>query len=88
MRATVVVLLATLAGSVQADDAAPKKENWFKRAGKAIASDAKAGWEKAKQGYSKGGKQIGQRTANAAKETGREVKQSAKRTSEAAKKEF
>lgn len=88
MRAILFVLLAALIGSVHADEAKPEKENWFKRAGKAIASDAKAGWQKATKGYKKGGKDIGHRTAGAAKETGREMKDSAKRTGEAAKKEF
>ncbi len=88
MRVILWVLLAALTGSVSAEDTKPVKENWFKRAGKAIANDAKAGWQKAKQGYKKGAKQIGQGTADAAKQTGREIKQSAKRTSEAAKKEF
>ena len=88
MRAILFALLTGLALQVAAADTQPEKENWFKRAGKAIASDAKAGWQKAKKGYSKGGKQIGQGTTEAGKDVGRSAKQSAKRTSEAAKKEF
>lgn len=88
MKRIFLALLAGVAFQVGAADAPPEKENWFKRAGKAIASDAKAGWEKAKQGYSRGGKQIGRGTAQAAKDVGRSAKQSAKRTSEAAKEEF
>ncbi len=88
MRSILFALLTGLALQVAAADTQPEKENWFKRAGKAIASDAKAGWKKAKQGYSKGGKQIGRGTADAARDVGRSAKESAKRTSEAAKKEF
>jgi hypothetical protein len=88
MRSILFALLTGLALQGAAADTQPEKENWFKRAGKAIASDAKAGWQKAKQGYSKGGKQIGRGTADAARDVGRSAKESAKRTSEAAKKEF
>ncbi len=88
MRSILFALLTGLALQAAAADTQPEKENWFKRAGKAIASDAKAGWKKAKQGYSKGGKQIGRGTADAARDVGRSAKESAKRTSEAAKKEF
>jgi hypothetical protein len=90
MRSILIAVLATLALNVYAADTKPEpeRENWFKRAGKAVASDAKAGWQKAKKGYSKGGKQIGHDTANATKRVGKEMKESAKRTGKAAKEEF
>jgi hypothetical protein len=90
MRSILCAALAALALNAFAGDVKPEpeRENWFKRAGKAIAGDAKAGWQKAKKGYAKGGKQIGQDTANATKRVGREMKDSAKKTGKAAKKEF
>ena len=90
MRSILMAALAALALNAFAADAKPEpeKENWFKRAGKAIGSDAKAGWQQAKKGYSKGGKQIGHDTANATKRVGKEMKESAKRTGKAAKEEF
>ena len=88
MRRMVLAILAVFTlGAVAAEEPAPK-ENWFKRAGKAIGKDAKAGWHKAKEGYKKGGKQIGHDTASATKRVGHEMKDSAKRTGQAAKKEF
>jgi hypothetical protein len=90
MRSILFAALTALALNAFAADAKPEpeKENWFKRAGKAVASDAKVGWQKAKKGYSKGGKQIGRDTANATKRVGGEMKESAKRTGKAAKEEF
>jgi hypothetical protein len=90
MRSILMVLLAAFALNAFAAEAKtePEKENWFKRAGKAIGSDAKAGWQQAKKGYAKGGKQIGHDTANATKRVGKEMKESAKRTGKAAKEEF
>ena len=90
MRSILFAVLTALALNAFAADGQPEpeKENWFKRAGKAIASDAKAGWQKAKKGYSKGGKQIGHDTANATKRVGKEMKESGKRTGQAAKEEF
>jgi hypothetical protein len=64
------------------------KENFFKRTGKAIGRDAKAGWQQAKHGYSKSAKDLGRGTASAAKRVGGEMKDSAKRTGAAAKEEF
>ena len=66
----------------------PAKETFFKRTGKAIGRDAKAGWHQAKAGYSTSAKDLGHRTANAAKRVGHEMKDSAKRTSAAVKQEF
>lgn len=66
----------------------PAKENFFKRAGKTMGHDAKAGWAQAKSSYKKAGKDFGQRTASAAKRVGREMKESAKRSGEAFKQEF
>jgi hypothetical protein len=90
LAALVFNVLAAPALNVLAADAKPEpeKDNWFKRAGKAVGSDAKAGWHKAKNGYAKSGKQIGHDTANASKRVGREMKESAKRTGKAAKEEF
>ena len=88
MRSILFALLAVFAIQVGAADAPPQKENWFKRAGKSIAKDAKGGWKQAKKGYSKSGKQIGHDTAKATKRVGGEMKQSAKRTGKAAKEEF
>jgi hypothetical protein len=90
MRSILLAALAAMALNAFAADAKPEpeKENWFKRAGKAIASDAKAGWQKAKKGYAKGGKQVGHDTANATKRVGKEIKESGKRTGQAAKEEF
>ena len=90
MKSIVCAALAALALNALAADARPEPEqdNWFKRAGKAIGSDAKAGWQKAKNGYAKSGKQIGHDTANATKRVGREIKDSAKKTGKAAKEEF
>ena len=90
MRSIVCAALAALALNALAADTKPEpeKDNWFKRAGKAVASDAKAGWHKAKNGYAKSGKQIGHDTANATKRVGREIKDSAKKTGKAAKEEF
>jgi hypothetical protein len=90
MRSILFAALTALALNALAADAKPEpdKENWFERAGKAIGSDAKAGWQKAKKGYAKGGKQIGHDTANATKRVGKEMKESGKRTGQAAKEEF
>jgi hypothetical protein len=90
MRSILIAALATLALNAFAADTKPepKQENWFKRAGKGIAKDAKGGWEKARKGYAKGGKQIGRDTAGATKRVGKEMKESAKRTGKAAKEEF
>ncbi len=90
MRSILIATLATLALNVFAADTQPEpeKENWFKRAGKAIAKDAKGGWGQAKKGYAKGGKQIGRDTANATKRVGNEMSESAKRTGKAAKEEL
>ncbi len=90
MRSIVCAALAALALNAVAADAKPEpeKDNWFKRAGKAIASDANAGWHKAKKGYAKSGKQVGHDTANATKRVGSEMKQSAKKTGKAANEEF
>lgn len=88
MRWIVLVVLAAFAFGVAASEESAPKENWFKRAGKAIGKDAKEGWREAKEGYKKGGKQIGHDTANATKRVGHEMKDSAKRTRKAAKKEF
>jgi len=90
MRSILLTVLTALTLNAFAADTKrePDKENWFKHAGKAVASDAEAGWKKAKKGYSKGGKQIGHDTANATKRVGKEMKESAKRTGNAAKEEF
>jgi hypothetical protein len=90
MRSILFAALAALTLNVFAADTkpGPEQENWFKRAGKAIGKDAKGGWEQAKKGYAKGGKQIGRDTANATKRVGKEMKESAKRTGKAAKEEF
>jgi hypothetical protein len=94
MRTLVLILCVVLAPAALAAEAnsstnAPAgKENFFKRAGKAIGRDAKAGWQQAKQGYSKSAKDLGRGTASAAKRVGGEIKQSAKRTGKAAKEEF
>jgi hypothetical protein len=88
MRAILLAALTALTVNALAADAQADKENWFKRAGKAIASDAKAGWHKAKKGYSESAKQIGHDTANATKRVGHEMKDSAKRSGKAAKEEF
>ena len=90
MRSILMVALTALPLNALAADAKPEaeKENWFKHAGKAIGSDAKAGWRQAKKGYSKGAKQIGNDTASATKRVGKEMQESAKRTSKAAKEEF
>ena len=89
MRYLILVLLLALATAVDAGDAPPaKQENFFKRAGKAIAKDAKTGWKQAGQGYSQSGKQLGHGTAKATKKLGKEMQQSAKKTGEAAKETF
>jgi hypothetical protein len=94
MRALLLILCLALAPlAVAAEPAgstkAPvQKENFFKRAGKAIGHDAKAGWQQAKAGYSKSAKDLGRGTASAAKRVGGEVKDSARRTGKAAKEEF
>jgi hypothetical protein len=95
MRYTVISLFllgALMAQPLRAEEHktpdAPAKENFFKRAGKAIGRDAKAGWQQAKQGYAKGAKDIGHGTANAAKRVGREMKESAGRTKNEVKKTF
>lgn len=90
MRSILLAVLTAFALNTLAADTPqePEKENWFKRAGKTVASDAKAGWQKAKKGYSKGGRQIGHDTATAAKRVGQEMKESTERTGKAAKKEF
>jgi hypothetical protein len=95
MRHAMIVALmlgALIAQPLRAEESkpqeAPAKENFFKRAGKAIGRDAKAGWQKAKAGYAKAGRDIGHGTANAARRVGKEMKESAKRTGHAAKNEF
>ena len=89
MRCALFALLLGLALPAGAGEATPaQQENFFKRAGKAIASDAKAGWEQAGKGYKKSGKQIGQRTAKATKKLGQEMQHSAKKTGQAAKETF
>lgn len=94
MRTLLLILCLALAPAATAADAksstkpAAEKENFFKRAGKAIGRDAKAGWQQAKQGYSKSAKDLGRGTANATKRVGGEIKDSAKRTGKAAKEEF
>jgi len=89
MRCTFLALLLALALPASAEKPAPsQQENVFKRAGKAIASDAKAGWSQAGKSYKEGGKQIGQGTAKATKKLGQEMKQSAKKTGKAAKDTF
>ncbi len=75
-------------GSLPMPSPSPRRKIGSSAPGKAVGSDAKAGWKKAKKGYSKGGKQIGQGTANATKRVGKEMKESAKRTGQAAKEEF
>lgn len=84
--ALIVALLAVL--PALAGESAPKKENFFKRAGKAIASDAKAGAKQAGKAYGDLGRSIGRGTVNTTRQVGREMKDSSKRTAEAAKKEF
>jgi len=89
MRCTLPALLLALALPANAGEAAPaQQENFFQRAGKAIASDAKAGWKQAGKGYSEGGKQVGQGTAKATRKLGQEMKESAKKTGKAAKETF
>jgi hypothetical protein len=90
MRSILTAALAALALNVFAADTKPepKQENWFERAGKGIARDAQGGWDQAKKGYAKGGKQIGRDAANATKRVGKEMKESAKRTGKAAEEEF
>jgi hypothetical protein len=87
-----LVLAAPLAQSATADEPKPSqppaKENFFKRTGKTIGHDAKAGWQQAKAGYSKSAKDLGHRTGDATRRVGREMKESAKRTGEAFKQEF
>jgi hypothetical protein len=89
MRYSILGLLLALACPAGAGEAAPaQQENFFKRAGKAIAKDAKAGWNQAGRSYSQAGKQAGQGTAKATKKLGKEMKQSAKKTGKAAKETF
>jgi hypothetical protein len=87
-----LALAVPLAQPVAAAESKPSqpaaKENFFKRTGKAIGHDAKAGWQQAKAGYKSAAKDIGHRTANAAKRVGHEMKDSAKRTGRAVKEEF
>lgn len=84
--ALIVGLALPASGGSEATPA--QHENFFNRAGKAIASDAKAGWKQAGKGYKEGGKQIGQGTAKATKKLGREMQQSAKKTGKAARETF
>jgi hypothetical protein len=91
MRHLILIVCLALAPAALAAEAAKApagKENFFKRAGKAIGRDAKAGWQQAKQGYSKSAKDLGRGTASATKRVGGEIKDSAKRTGKAAKEEF
>jgi hypothetical protein len=87
-----LALVAALTESAMATEPGPSQppphENFFKRAGKAIGHDAKAGWQQAKAGYKKGAKDIGHGTANATRRVGREMKDSARRTGAAVKQEF
>jgi hypothetical protein len=80
--------LVPLATAVQPEQSPPQaQDNFFKRAGKAIGHDAKAGWQQAKAGYKKSAKDIGHGTANAARRVGHEMKDSAKRTGAAVKRD-
>jgi hypothetical protein len=94
MRAAILIVAVALTPPAWAADppggtqAQPAKENFFKRAAKAIGRDAKAGWNQAREGVSKTGKDVGHGTVDATKRVGREMKDSAKRTGEAAKQEF
>lgn len=76
--------LSTFAG----EQAQPQSENFFKRAGKAVAQDAKTGAKQAGKAFKDAGKAVGRGTGKAARQVGREMKESSHRTAEAARKTF
>jgi hypothetical protein len=85
-----LVLVALIVGlpAAAADAPPPQKENFFKRAGKAIARDFKTGTKQAGKAYGDLGRSVGQGTVDTGKQFGREVKDSSKRTVKATKETF
>ena len=89
MRTFILGLSLALATLARAGETPPaKQEGFFTRAGKAIANDAKTGWNQAGRSYSQAGKQLGQGTAKATKKLGREMQQSVNKTGKVAKETF
>jgi hypothetical protein len=89
MRRIVLILALGLAAPALAGQPAPaQKENFFKRAGKQIGKDAKAGWKQAKKQYPESAKAGVRDGGRAAKRVGKEMQQSSKKTAKAAKETF
>jgi hypothetical protein len=85
LAAMLVVQPAWAAGSA----AQPaQKENIFKRIGKQIARDAKAGTKQAGKAYGDFGRSTGRSTVDTTKRVGKEVKDSSKRTAKEARETF
>jgi hypothetical protein len=83
----ITALIAALSTSA-AEQPAPEQDNFFKRAGKQIGKDAKAGTKQAGKAYSDAGKSIGKGTSKAAKDIGKSMKESSARSAKAFKYTF
>jgi hypothetical protein len=87
-----LILAALLAAlpvqAADADPAPPQKENIFKRIGKAIGKDARAGAKQAGKAYGDLGRSVGRGTVSATKQVGKEIKDSSKKTVKEAKETF
>ena len=87
-RIILALILGLSAPAIAGQPAAPQKENFFKRAGKQFARDAKAGWKQAKKQYPESAKAGARDGGRAAKRVGKEMQQSSRKTAKAAKETF
>jgi hypothetical protein len=82
---TALCALAASGSALSDKDAPEGKDNFFKRAGKVFAQDAKTGGKQAGQAFKQLGQDIGHGSKKAAKDIGQGMKESAQRTGKAAK---
>ncbi len=87
-RCLFAMVLAAACCAHAAEAPAPEKENFFKRLGKQIANDAKAGAKQAGKAYGDLGRSIGHGSKKTVKNLGHEIKESAEHTKKAAKETF
>jgi hypothetical protein len=88
MRLFFLVISLAAGVSAGAADPAPDQDNVFKRGGKQIAKDAKAGGRQAGKAYSDLGKSIGRGTSKTLKDIGKSMKESSARSAQAFKDTF